>query len=302
MKRNCFLTILTLCLILACSCAPKEEQTKDEGSLVKSIVNSNEVISAIRAGLREYSSRITVSFFYGDSILDDLSALTDEWIEAALQETANPREGDYIRYQYGGYESVCRCEKRNGGYDYTVEIIPEYYIYLAWEQEVTERLAQVYRELALENCATDEERIRLIYDYVCALVSYDRVHQKNAHYHAKSTAYAALIRRSATCQGYCTLLYRMLRENGFNCRVVTGTGLDDSGELLHAWNIVELDGKWYNLDATWDAGGEERRWYLRGSEGFSNHITGATFASEAFERKYPIAAADYDYAAAKIYS
>ena len=299
MKRNRYIFILTLCLILACSCVPKEEQTEAGESLAKSIVNSNEVVSAIRAGLREYSSRITVSFSYGDSILDDLPTLTDEWIEAALQETDDPREGDYIRYQYGGYESVCRCEKRNGSYDYAVEIIPEYYSYLVWEQEVTERLAQVYQELALENCVADEEKIRLIYDYVRTHVSYDRVHQKNAHYHAKSTAYAALIRHSATCQGYCTLLYRMLRENGVNCRVVTGTGVDDSGEQLHAWNIVELGGQWYHLDATWDAGGEERRWYLRGSEGFSNHIAGAAFASDAFEREYPIAASDYG--AAKIY-
>ena len=299
MKQNCFLAILTLCLLLACSCTPKEEQTEARESLAKSIVNSNEVVSAIRDGLREYSSRITVSFSYGDGILDDLSALTNEWIEAALQETDDPREGDYIRYQYGGYESVCRCEKRNGCYNYTVEITPEYYIYLVWEQEVTERLAEVYQELALENCAADEEKIRLIYDYVRTHVSYDRVHQKNAHYHAKSTAYAALIRHSATCQGYCTLLYRMLRENGVNCRVVTGTGLDDSGEQLHAWNIVELGGQWYHMDATWDAGGEEWRWYLRGSEGFPNHTAGAAFASDAFEQEYPIAAADY--AAEKIY-
>ena len=23
-------------------------------------------------------------------------------------------------------------------------------------------------------------------------------------------------------------------------------------EIDHAWNLVELDGKWYHLDATWD--------------------------------------------------
>ena len=288
MRRSLFTVLLALgCIFAAAGCGISQE--KRAGS----IANGDEVVAAIRAGLREYSSHITVSFTCGDSILDELPALTAEWVEAALQETGDAREGDYIRYQYGGYESVCRYEKRNGGYDYTVEIIPKYYIYFVQEQEVTERLAEVYRELALERCGTDEEKIRLIYDYVCTNVRYDRVHQKNPHYHAKSTAYAALTRHSATCQGYCTLLYRMLRENGIDCRVVTGTGLDDSGEQLHAWNIVELDGQWYNLDATWDAGAEEYRFFLRGSDHFEDHEVGDIFAAEPFRSAYPIAAADY---------
>ena len=109
----------------------------------------------------------------------------------------------------------------------------------------------------------------------------------------KSTAYAALVNHRATCQGYCVLLYRMLRENGVDCRVVTGIGVDDGGEQLHAWNIVKLDGRWYNLDATWDALSEEWRYFLRGAEGFENHTPGEAFATEQFLNTYPIAENDY---------
>lgn len=278
-----------LCVLLAAGCAADREPR----ALSEAISNSDEVVAAIRTGLREHASRITVSFTYDADSLDELSALTGEWIEAALRETDNPCEGDYIRYQYGGYESTCRYEAGDESYSYTVEIVPDYYIYYVQEQEASAKLSEVYGELALDEGATDYEKIRAIYDYVCSHVKYDKVHQKNAYYHAKSTAYAALVRGTATCQGYCVLLYRMLRENGIDCRVVTGTGADGTGEQLHAWNIVALDGQYYNLDATWDAGAREHRFFLRGSEGFENHAAGEAFAADEFTRRYPMAAKDY---------
>ena len=155
------------------------------------------------------------------------------------------------------------------------------------------RLEEVYAELGLNDVMEDGEKLRSIYDYVCTHVSYDKVHRKNAYHHEKSTAYAALIKGTATCQGYAVLLYRMLRENGVDCRVVTGTGADESGEQLHAWNIAALDGRYYNLDATWDAGAEEYCWILRGSAHFTNHAAGEAFTSGSFLKRYPMAAEDY---------
>lgn len=295
MRRRFYAAFLALiCVFGAVGCAPAQGPRPENHRLfAESIANYDEVVSAIRAGLREYSSRITVRFSCKENILDELNELTNEWIEAALQETDNPREGDYIRYQYGGYESVSRCETENGSFAYTVEIVPDYDLYSVQEQEVTARLAEVYEELALSDCASDEEKISAIYRYVCTHVQYDEIHRKNPYYHMKSTAYAALVNHRATCQGYCVLLYRMLRENGIDCRIVTGTGVDNGGEQLHAWNIVKLDGRWYNLDATWDALSEEWRYFLRGAEGFENHTPGEAFASEQFLNAYPIAESDY---------
>jgi hypothetical protein len=68
----------------------------------------------------------------------------------------------------------------------------------------------------------------------------------------------------AVCNGYALLLEALLTEAGFNALFVTGTirpehrsdittvggaTLTDGG---HAWNMVQLDGQWYHLDATWD--------------------------------------------------
>ena len=284
-----------LCALLAAGCGAPNASTPAAapGPLREALTNEDEIIAAIRAGLRDYAGSITIRFTYGADILDELPALTDEWVEAALDETDDPREGDYIRYQYGGYEGACRYEATDGRYAYTVELFPEHYIYYDQEREAELALAEAYADLALDGDASDYEKIRAIYDYVCAHVKYDEIHRKNPYYHIKSTAYAALVNHTATCQGYCVLLYRMLRENGVDCRVVTGHGVDETGDQLHAWNIVALDGRYYNLDATWDAGAEEYQWFLRGSEGFANHTAGDAFSSAAFTQRYPMAAADY---------
>ena len=285
-----------LCALSAagCAAAPAEKTPAPEPvPLSEAIENSAEVVAAIRAGLRDYAGTITVRFDYDADLLDELSVLTDEWIEAALAETDDPTEGDYIRYQYGGYERTCRYTLEDGRYHYTVEIVPDYYLYYFQEQEASAKLAEVYAELVLDADAADYEKLRAIYGYVCAHVRYDKVHRKHEYHHEKSTAYAALTKGTATCQGYSVLLYRMLRENGIDCRVVTGTGTDATGEQLHAWNIAKLDGQYYNLDATWDAGAEEYRWFLRGSGHFENHAAGEAFTAEPFQSRYPMAAEDY---------
>jgi transglutaminase/protease-like cytokinesis protein 3 len=42
------------------------------------------------------------------------------------------------------------------------------------------------------------------------------------------------------------------------CEIVTGMATNESGnEEFHAWNRVLVDGEYYELDATWDAGKEE---------------------------------------------
>ena len=62
------------------------------------------------------------------------------------------------------------------------------------------------------------------------------------------SAYGAIINGKAVCQGYASLFYRMCREAGIPARIITGLGNGGA----HAWNIVKLDGAYYNVDVTWD--------------------------------------------------
>ena len=46
------------------------------------------------------------------------------------------------------------------------------------------------------------------------------------------------------CAGYTKGVMAVLRKAGMSCMAVTSKN--------HAWNLVKINGKWYNLDATWD--------------------------------------------------
>lgn len=285
---------LLIALLLAAACLALalcfRGDAAEEPSLSARIPNNEQVVAAIRTGLREHSRQITVRFSCRDDVSAQLNALVGEWMEAALQETDDPAEGDYIRYQYGGYTVTGRCEPVDGQYHCTAEIVPRYYTYLVEEQAVTERLEEILSDFDFDGDSTDLEKIETIYRYLCGSVRYDKVHRKHPTATKRSTAYSALIWHSATCQGYCTALYRMLRTAGVNTRIVTGTA---AGEEFHAWNIVELDGLWYVLDATWDAGREDFGYFLRGTDGLDDHVPGPAFTTPAFRRAYPMAAADY---------
>lgn len=61
-------------------------------------------------------------------------------------------------------------------------------------------------------------------------------------------AYGALVNQDAVCNGYAEALQLLFKCAGIKSEFVIGTadGVD------HAWNLVEIEGKWYHLDATWD--------------------------------------------------
>ncbi len=62
------------------------------------------------------------------------------------------------------------------------------------------------------------------------------------------TAYGALVSHTAVCEGYARAMELLLNRLDIDCILVSGT-FEDNG---HMWNLVEVDGAWYHLDATWN--------------------------------------------------
>lgn len=81
----------------------------------------------------------------------------------------------------------------------------------------------------------------VIHNWIVRHVQYDNSLQND-------TAYDTLTTGSAVCQGYALLAYRMLVDAGIPTKIETGNA---DGEA-HMWNEVNLNGKWYQLDVTWD--------------------------------------------------
>ena len=62
------------------------------------------------------------------------------------------------------------------------------------------------------------------------------------------SAYGALVKGSAVCEGYSHAAALLLNKVGIECYYINGRSETES----HMWNCVKIDGNWYNLDITWD--------------------------------------------------
>lgn len=220
-----------------------------------------------------------------------INTALNNWFSKALEETDNPHEGDYLHWNIGGYRARISYwqEGARWYYEYTVSVT--YYTTAAQEREFDTKLTSLLNNLGVKGSAlTDYEKAVKIYDYICDNVKYDYANLNNGDYMLKYTAYAALVNKTAVCQGYATLMYRMQEEAGIDTRVITGLG----GGGPHAWNLTQLGSKYYLSDSTWDAeiksAGHGYYFFLRGSSSFPDHTAGAY---SSFINSYPVSAGNY---------
>lgn len=207
----------------------------------------------------------------------DLESLAAQIIDVALEHTGVPTEGDYLRRQYGAY--TCSRQGQN---------LTFYMLYYTTADQEREMDAAVSRLLGQLDIYSKDQygRIKAIYDYICSHITYDDYHVSNTSYKLQYTAYAGLINGTCVCQGYATLLYRLALESGIDSRVITN--------INHAWNIVKIDGQYYNADSTWDAGRSRYEYFLRGENNFPDHNNlDPPFNTAAWRSEYPVSAQNY---------
>lgn len=295
MKPRSVTALLLAGVMLLSGCSAPQYHYEVRRDLSVYFENADSVIQSVRDAFTRRSPKITIEYSSGGDNMEDIPALVNEIVTFAMSETYDPGEGDYLYHQYGGYElEYSRTEQSGGRYSYIITLVPEYYTTAEQEQKVTGRVAEIIRELGVSD-KTDLEKVRAVYDYIYENVSFDRVHAKNEHYHLKTTAYAALFHRTAVCQGYCVLMYRLLRELGVDCRVITGMAVRENSSEYHAWNIVRLGGTYYNMDITWDRQTETHDYFLRSDKAFSaDHIRDEEYAAAEFYEKYPMSETDMD--------
>lgn len=94
---------------------------------------------------------------------------------------------------------------------------------------------------------SDYEKELSIHDYLVKNCVYSKAMSASPE-SSIYRAYGALVNKDAVCNGYAEAMYILLMCAGVDVQFVVGTadGID------HAWNLVQLDGEWYHLDATWD--------------------------------------------------
>lgn len=104
------------------------------------------------------------------------------------------------------------------------------------------------------------------------------------------TAYGALVNGRAVCSGYSRAFKVIMDKLGIPCVLVSGYGVSKTGYANHEWNYVQLDGKYYAVDTTWNSADEKSttKYLLTGNEVLKyDHINDGVVSTSGFELKYP---------------
>ncbi|MDO5518985.1 MAG: transglutaminase domain-containing protein [bacterium] len=245
--------------------------------------NDEKFIEQLREGMLSRERTIELSY-KGDA--DTVHEFVGDAITKVFEidDDQTTSDFDYLRYCYLGTEI-----KIKGFLDtYNVIYTFEYNETKEQTEIVDKNIKSALKVLNIVD-ETDYEKIKAIHNYIIKNASYDVRVEKNS-------AYDNLINRSSVCQGYALLTYKMMKEAGIDCRIITGQGKGVS----HAWNIVKLDGNWYNIDCTWDDPVSsdkkehlEYTYFLKSNNDFGDHVRDKEFNTERFNESYKMADISY---------
>ena len=166
------------------------------------------------------------------------------------------------------------------------------------KEQVESAIAQIeqVKNQILQNATGDTyQDIKMVHDYLVDTISYDSSLSKPYIYNI----YGALVEKLCVCEGYARSMKYLLDSLDIPCTIVIGKGTNSEGKTEnHAWNYVEIEGKWYAIDATWDdpviigngtlSQSSKYRYFLKGSnEMAKDHTPSNTFTDGGKEFTYP---------------
>lgn len=131
--------------------------------------------------------------------------------------------------------------------------------------------------------STDIEKALFIYRYLGSIVLYDYDMAKENHFGRivsdRTSLYDVLINNKGVCSGIAMTLKEIMLAAGLKCKSV--------GSFDHQWNVIEIDGKWYHMDLTWDLNniksGKRLQYFLKSEKNISkdeSHICNTIYADK----------------------
>lgn len=222
----------------------------------KYYTKGKELYTAIKKGIEKRQNSITVYYlssqgFSSPYVLRDL--MMEFFMNSTDDEISSTcTDGDYARWAVmsaGMDLNKSTLDKQSKGkYYYKFVLTYSYYDTAAQEKQVNTVVNKFVNSLDT-NKLSDYAIMKKIHDFICNKTKYDYNAIDNPYGNTHAfTAYGALVKGKCVCQGYAVAFYRICRELGYKVRFVSS----DPNEGRHAWNIVQLDNKYYFVDLTWD--------------------------------------------------
>ena len=258
----------------------------------------NEAAVWVRGQMKSRASVMTITLDVNKSGWANVSAafntIFHQILDGAFQHTGAGTEGDYLYWHYAGASAGGNYQNLTGYWRITMNLTVRFNTTLAQEKTVTSQVTSILNSLPIGKDSSDYDKAYYIHEWITRNVRYTDAsdYASNMYWH---TAYSAVVDRSTVCQGYSLLFYRMALSEGLECRIVAGDG-STSGSAPHGWNIVRVDGKWYNIDSTWDAGRSVSSWnyFLAPRYPFGNdHRPWSQYTAASFANSHAVSTTAY---------
>lgn len=141
----------------------------------------------------------------------------------------------------------------------------------------------------LKKSDTTYDKVKRIHDYIIKNYSYSTYGYKLNGKTADDTRSVGrmLTMKRGCCVGYSKLMKAFCDYYGISCTLVSGTD--------HMWNAIQINGKWYALDVTWDdADGKQKnskeqyQYFLKGEKTFLADVSHRVVNCMFIQDKVPI--------------
>lgn len=199
-----------------------------------------------------FSDYLAANMIAGNELIDiskyiDASSLSlsDVIYQVKYQ---NPYILGFEGYSYHEKEKVLEVK-----YSYTAQERADYQKKLAdtaqnvLSQIITPSMSEKQKALAINNYLVKTGQ----YNYDALAIINDTSKVNSTEFRDNWSAIGILLNKTGVCQSYSDAFKLLADAAGI--KAVTVTGMTDSGR--HAWNKVFMDGKWQNVDVTWDDNG-----------------------------------------------
>ena len=291
-KRYIIMCIVMILCALTISTKVKASQYTDD---LKYISNTNTLARKIRDNAinRNKSFTVLAKVTFSKKVNTDvLNSYADSLVNKSMSEelSESSSDGDYLRYSWDEYKKSIKghYSYSDSKYNYYIAITYDFKYYTTYSQE--QKLDKDIEKFISSNINkndTELKKVITIYSYISSNVKYN----KNIG-NLKYSAYSAYENKAAICQGYSTLLYKMLKEANFkDIRIIRSSS--------HSWNIVKIGNMYYHLDTTWEATSNQKGYYnyfLKGSseiKKLNKHKMDSEYKTKKFKKEYPISNEDY---------
>lgn len=273
--------ILCMLLVMLTSCGtlePYEPEPDEDISYIETeetvFENNDDAQEYLEQQMLDGEEEITI---YTTDDVDESFVMAAKGYDSEMDHLVDVplfSRADYINEMYNKALLISSAEETNGVIKW--EIAASYKISPEEEQAIEDTV----QEMASSVEGSDVEKINTIVKIVDDKLTYE-AEQTNELYSAIET-------NVGCCQHYAQLVYLLCKETGINARVVRGT-FPEGG---HEWNIVEIDGKWYHVDPTFEdtSPGE---WVLVGDDKIKESRT-LRERFEIFEEMYDISDTDFN--------